>query len=431
MVVLSKYGHIMSSLRRRRLSVSMKPPADDEGWDALRSEIISAFTPGAPIDEFTLFAGRQTQIQRLGDTIMSKGRHAVLFGERGVGKTSLANIFYFGMPHPDRVIHIYVQCNSSDTYQQIWTKALRRIVFHVDGHEHIAADLIRGNVTPDELEVVLANFTAGHIPVIVFDEFDRIKDSQTSMLMSETIKHLSNTPTSCTIIIVGVASSVTDLIAEHHSISRALVQVKMPRMDPEELKEIVTSRLHGTALTITSDALWRISYLASGLPFYAHALGQASALKAIGERGTRITEDMVNESINDSFDDLDQSLIDAYVKAITETRKGNIFKHVLAACALADQDDLGRFSAASVEGPLTAIMGRSMSAPAFSFHLNELCNEERGRILVKTGSRSHFRFRFDQPMIQPYIIMKSLSADIINDDILAGFSIERQRKFSI
>ena len=409
----------------------MQPPSDDEGWDALRAEIIAAFTPGAPIDEFTLFAGRQTQIQRLNDTIMSRGRHAALFGERGVGKTSLANIFHFGMAHPDRVIHIYIQCASADSFEDVWLKALRRILFRIDGQEFIAADLVRGPITPDELEVVLANFTAGHLPVIVFDEFDRIRDWTVAARMSETVKHLSNSTVPCTIVLVGVADNVTDLISEHHSISRALVQIRMPRMDSDELKEIVTSRLHGTPITITDDALWRISYLASGLPFYAHALGQASALKAIERRSTKITEDLVNESIDDSFEDLDQSLIDAYVKAITETRKGNIFKLVLAACALADHDDLGRFSAASVERPLSAIMGRAMSAPSFSFHLNELCKDERGLILTKTGSRSHFRYRFNQPMIQPYIIMKSLSAGIIDDEILAGFSIERQRKLSI
>jgi Cdc6-like AAA superfamily ATPase len=408
-----------------------RQPVDDEGWSALRDEMLSLFTPGAPIDEYALFAGRQPQIQKISDTVVSKGRHAVLFGERGVGKTSLASIFYLGFPETRPVVYVYVQCGSADTYQEIWQRALRRIVFTIDGKEFIAADLIRGAVTPDELEVVLANFASAHLPVIVFDEFDRIRDQPTKVMMSETIKHLSNSPTSCTIILVGVADNVTDIIAEHQSISRALVQIRMPRMHPDELKQIVTSRLRGTPLSVTDDALWRISYLASGLPFYAHALGQAAAITAIQRRKIQITEEIVNASIDNCFDDLDHTLIDAYVKAITETRKGNIFKHVLAACALAEQDELGRFSAASVEAPLSEIIGRPMKAPSFSFHLNELCNPERGTILAKTGSRSHYRFRFVQPMIQPFITMKSLSTGVMDDAVLARFAIERQRELSI
>jgi hypothetical protein len=205
----------------------------------------------------------------------------------------------------------------------------------------------------------------------------------------------------------------------------------MPRMQSAELKEIITNRLHGTPITITDDALWRVAYLASGLPFYSHALGQASALTAIKSKKLVISEAIVNASIDNCFDDLDQTLIDAYVKAITETRKGNIFKYVLAACALADQDDLGRFSAASLERPMTALIGRTMKAPAFSFHLNELCEPERGLILSKTGSRSHYRFRFVQPIIQPFITMKSLSSGVMTNEILALFSIERQRELSI
>ncbi len=409
----------------------MLPPSDSDGWRALRAEIIAAFTPGAPIDELSLFAGRHTQIQRISDAVMSKGRHVVLFGERGVGKTSLANIFFLGLPDPTKVVHVYVQCSKTDTYQTIWQKALRRIVFVIDGQEYQAIDLVRGDITPDELEVVLANFIAAQIPVIVFDEYDRISDQNTRVLISETIKHLSNSPLFCTIILVGVADNVTDIILEHQSISRALVQIQMPRMERGELKEIVTSRLKPTPISITDDALWRIAYLASGLPFYAHALGQSSSLSAIEKKSTKITEKIVNESIERSFADLDQSLIDAYVKAITETRKGNIFKQVLAACALAEQDDLGRFSAANVEKPLTVIMKKPMSAPSFSFHLNELCSEERGLILSKSGSRSHFRFRFQQPMIQPFIILKSLSTGVIDDQILSSFSSERQRSLPI
>ena len=389
------------------------------------------FTPGAPIDEVALFAGRQDQVQKMRDTVMSRGRHAVVFGERGVGKTSLASIFHLGLPATRPVTYVYVQCGSQDTYESIWRRALRRIVFHTPQGEHFAVDLIRGEVSPDELEVVLANFPASLLPVIVFDEYDRIKNDQSRVLMSETIKQLSNTPSLCTIILVGVADNVTDIILEHQSISRALVQIRMPRMFSDELKEIVTRRLYNTPIKVTDNALWRISYLASGLPFYSHALGQASALTAIKSRQLQITEDIVNASIDECFGDLDQTLIDAYVKAVTETQKGNIFKHVLAACSLAEQDELGRFSAASLENPLSAILGRPMQAPSFSFHLNELCKQERGLILAKTGSRSHYRFRFVQPIIQPFIVMKSLSSKVLTNDVLSRFSIERQRTFSI
>src|SRR5216684_255540 len=94
-------------------------PATKDDWQALRDELLDLFAPGAPIDEVALFSGRREQIQRLRDTLVSKGRHAAVFGERGVGKTSLAKIFHLDRPSPQRIHHIYIQCLVNDTFDSI------------------------------------------------------------------------------------------------------------------------------------------------------------------------------------------------------------------------------------------------------------------------------------------------------------------------
>lgn len=63
-------------------------------WKALRAEVLETFTPGPAIMEVADFAGRKAIIQRLQDIAVERARHAIIFGERGVGKTSLANVFY-------------------------------------------------------------------------------------------------------------------------------------------------------------------------------------------------------------------------------------------------------------------------------------------------------------------------------------------------
>src|SRR5438132_13610236 len=57
-------------------------------------QINTSFTPGAPIDSRELFAGREKQVDRVISIIFQKGSHPVLFGERGVGKTSLTNTIF-------------------------------------------------------------------------------------------------------------------------------------------------------------------------------------------------------------------------------------------------------------------------------------------------------------------------------------------------
>ena len=50
------------------------------------------FLPNTAVSTRALFSGRKRQITLVVDSINQVGLHAVIFGERGVGKTSLANI---------------------------------------------------------------------------------------------------------------------------------------------------------------------------------------------------------------------------------------------------------------------------------------------------------------------------------------------------
>jgi transcriptional regulator with AAA-type ATPase domain len=52
-----------------------------------------AFSPHTPINKAQFFKGRTEQIRAVTDTIRTPGLHAAIYGERGVGKTSLAKSF--------------------------------------------------------------------------------------------------------------------------------------------------------------------------------------------------------------------------------------------------------------------------------------------------------------------------------------------------
>jgi energy-coupling factor transporter ATP-binding protein EcfA2 len=79
------------------------------------------FTPGYPVSQKDLFAGRMEQLQRVLDTLNSPGRHPVLFGQRGVGKTSLANVLGEVLQN---LLAVKVSCDGSDTFATIWNRVL-------------------------------------------------------------------------------------------------------------------------------------------------------------------------------------------------------------------------------------------------------------------------------------------------------------------
>jgi hypothetical protein len=406
-----------------------RSPSTD--WKTLRADILETFTPGPPINEVAQFAGRREIIQRLQDITFERARHAIIFGERGVGKTSLANVFHKDLNSPTRAVReIYVNADPSDSFDSLWRKVFRRLRW--EGDESSLDLQFPNEIEPDHVFLQLCRFNLNEIPIIVIDEYDRIVDENCRILMTDVIKALTLAPNNPTLILVGVADSIIRLVRDHESISRNLVQVPMHRMTNEEIREVITSRVRRLLMRISDDAVWRITYFSAGLPFYAHSLGKYAALTAIEKQTLAITEDIVLESIDRCMADVDYTITEAYTRATEKIyRKGNIFASVLAACALAETDDLGQFSASAVEGPLSAIMDAQYRVPSFSFHLNEMSGPDRGNVLIKTGERRTFHYHFKETAMQPYIIMKSLKEGIITRKIFERFYVTRQRSLSI
>src|SRR5689334_18110479 len=84
------------------------------------------FTPAAPIDNKSLFAGRTAQIRDVLDAVNQKGQHAIIFGDRGVGKTSLANVLASFMPS-GYYLTKRINCDKGDSYNSVWLKVFSEI----------------------------------------------------------------------------------------------------------------------------------------------------------------------------------------------------------------------------------------------------------------------------------------------------------------
>ena len=381
------------------------PPRERSDWDVLWEEIATVFSPGAPIDEGELFAGRPYQIRELIDSVAQRGQHAIVFGERGVGKTSLANTFTKFMHRPvSRLAATRVNCDGVDSFSNLWKKALADWDLGTD---------LPDNASPDDVRRVLSNIATNTIPVIVFDEFDRLVKGSATMLMADTIKSLSDHSVPSTVIIVGVADSVSELIQEHASIGRNLIEVPMPRMADDELAEILDKRLPRLGMSISPIAKERIISYSQGLPHYTHLLGLHAARDAVEKRRKDIQDENLTASISRCLDRAQQSIRDACDKATASPRRDNLFKEVLCACALAEKNELGYFTSAGVIEPMSQIMDKRYEIPSFSGHLNGFCDGSRGPILEKRGEARKFRYRFRDPLMQPYIIMQGVNSNML------------------
>lgn len=410
----------------------------DEDWRSAWEEITEAFSPGAPVQERELFAGRQDQLRTLLDTVKQRGRHAVVFGERGVGKTSLTNILGLLLRAPRRdVIAVKVNADPQDTFASLWRKVFKRLNYESTRHggEPVVrsiADDYAERLTPDDVQLELSNFGAHQVPLIVLDEFDRISDDNVTRLMADTIKALSDYSVNATVVLVGVAEDVTGLIKGHESVARSLIQVRMPRMSQDELGEIIQSRYRKCGVGIDDEALWKITFLSRGIPYYAHLLGMHSARAAINRRSLRVDTTSLEEAQKIAVSELDASIKDNYFAAVRSQRsEDTLFAPVLLACALAKIDELGAFQQAAVTEPLNRIVpGRNYKPSTFAFHMNAFCDPQRRRVLEKFGEPRNQRYRFTDPMLPPFVVVKGLADGLISDDVAEVFANRRQLRLS-
>lgn len=389
------------------------------------------FTPAVPVSEEALFAGRINEIRRVVDVINQRGAHAVIYGERGVGKTSLANVIASKLTNPSMpILSPRINCDSTDTFQTLWKKIFSEVDlikkkrqapgFQLTIYEETvaAADIVGDNITPDGVRRLLTLLGEDKVVILIFDEFDRIVDADCRRAMADTIKALSDHDAPATLIIVGVGDNVGELIAEHQSIDRNIEQIKMPRMTRDEINEVLSKRAARLSMKLTAQAQLRISLLSQGLPHYAHLLALNAVRTAIDTGKDTVEVKHVSEAISKAFGSSNHSLRSDLQKAITSPQTGNKYSQVLLACAMARADEFGFFYPADVKGPLSKIMKKPYYIPSFVRHLSDFCTPERGPVLQRIGEKRKWRYRFSNPLMQPLVIMKGIVDRRISEETL-------------
>lgn len=388
-------------------------------------KLSEAFRPGAPIDSKALFSGRWEQVDSMLNAVFQPGQHVVMFGERGVGKTSLCKTFADILQGAGvtALSSGTINCDGTDDFSKLWHKIFRelQVVIRTEaaGFSRSYQETTTGlegllpeRVTPDDVRFAIVqaiNLAAQKKRmIIILDEVDRIQEKAVTTLLSDTIKNLSDHLVPVTIVLVGVADAVDKLIAGHQSIERSLVQIPMPRMSTRELNEVITKGFTSAGIAITEEATNRIIALSQGLPHFTHLLSLESGLSVLSADRIEITEaDVINSTKNAVS--RSHSLLSAYHKATNSTHKNNLYGEVLLACAMAPKDALGWFTAADIVEPMSQIRQRACSVPYFARHLAEFTAEKRGPLLQKYDSARQHKYRFVNPLIEPFTMIHAIS----------------------
>jgi hypothetical protein len=120
----------------------------------------------------------------------------------------------------------------------------------------------------------------------------------------------------------------------------------------------------------------------------------------------------VDVAVARAIDRAHQSIVEAYRDATLGDQR-SIRPQLLLACALAAEDEFGFFAASDARDALGRILGKPPGSATLARQLDELSGEDRGAVLQKHGPAKATRYRFLDPLLQPYVAMRGVSEGVV------------------
>lgn len=294
-------------------SDQMHRPRAASPLDKVRFRLRNAFTPSQPVSQIEMFAGRDQTLRTLIRSIEDQQLHVVLYGDRGIGKTSMLHVLS-QLARDARYQVRYASCGEEAGFDDMFRAIARDIpLLYYRDLDPTSEQIEQGGTlaellpaTPLTVPVVSDLFEkiSGTRVLIILDEFDRAQSSAFRRSIAELIKNLSDRSVRVQIVIAGVAANLTELIEHIPSIRRNILGLQVPVMTSEEITALIQNGESASGLTYLPDAVSAIDAVANGSPYLASLLAQHAGLNAIGDDREDVNRDDVVEAVNLSLEEI-------------------------------------------------------------------------------------------------------------------------------
>jgi type II secretory pathway predicted ATPase ExeA len=336
-----------------------EPLDTDEKLDLLGRYL----SPENPIRLTEFLRGRENELQALEQELRHFRAIPFIFGDRGVGKTSLARTVAQQVTKSDRE-HIYVACAPGARMLSILREIAmdllamavrlgdvkeitRKIELNLSANPGIKmtiesrkpqlepfADVNAAVRTLRDVEQLL---TDARTTVVIIDELEELNDDDRRDL-AFLVKQLGDQEFAVKYVLVGIAENVQQLIGAHESVPRYIKEVSLEPLSPHVLMEIVKQAAGQVHVTVDEEILIRIAIIGNGYPHFAHLMGKALLTGAVVAESSEITPPLYAKGVERAVNESIQQLRMSYDTATQ--RRDDIYKHLLWALAHNDTVDI-------------------------------------------------------------------------------------------
>lgn len=277
-----------------------------------RLQLRDLFTPAQPVTHRSRFAGRLDVLANIIEILEEQRSHVVVYGERGIGKTSLMHILA-DLARESQYLVIYESCGSDSQFGEIFRSALRAIPLlylgtlspmapEAESKATFESQLPDGPFNARQLSELLARVSGTRV-IIILDEYDRTEDPQFRRGVAELIKNLSDRAARVQLVLAGVASNLQELIGYIPSVRRNIVGLPMPRMSGAEVRSLIGVGEAGAGIKFEDRVTSMIELLANGSPYLVRLLSHHASMKAVDAGRLTVEVNDIRQALNQAVDE--------------------------------------------------------------------------------------------------------------------------------
>ena len=400
---------------------------DIESFGARLNEVVSISRPVISIENLI---GREDYLDRINKALYASGRNIFIYGERGVGKTSLAataaNIWknskskYIDIScAPDSTVISIVANIASQAVNTNWTSNKKITKQASIGLKWLSFSH-KNEISPtdfsekikslsDALEVLkeVAKIHSDR-PMVVVDEVDRVENKKEIELLSDLIKQIGDKRVELKFIFTGVGSTLEEILGAHGSAIRQLETIYLPRLSWDARWNIAIHALGIFEIEIPRDIYIRLAAVSDGFPYYVHLIVQKLLwlLFEKDELVTDVTWDDYYEALDIAIQGIEAELSRPYELAVNQ--RDPSYEQILWSTCV---DEWQGAYISSMYDQYRNIIEQmdnkeTLSYEKFSPRLRNLLKPEYGQILVKNESKKGY-YHYKEKMLRGFIRMQA------------------------
>lgn len=404
------------------------------------------FTPGQiPIRPTNIYAARG-DAERLFGKSLERGMIPVIYGEYGVGKTSMARHVAREAEQQNRLVNIESVADKS--LQDVFSRCLEKLGYtvttkRVEGastvktHEQsgqaeanagwlkavIASKRIQSATASQQTEeqLVVTTPTDSRIVeiceragvVLLLDELHRASPEFSSDL-SKFLKIFGNASCrSFRIVLLGTSSDASRLVASDPGIDRLLQEVHLKAMSPQESEFVVSKGMADLAIVISPEVRNRLVRTCVGSPSILQYLALETAEAAFAREPRVAQMHDVENALKTFVETKEARLNKSYVAAIESVGEIRYRKQILRAMAEAEDEYV---TMVMIRTRISSFLGKDIQSTALSGPLRSLKEEQFGAVLSDVerpdgaGRLANYT-TFKDPALKAFIRLQVLRDD--------------------